>query len=98
MLMIVAPTYHAGTSCPDTRKRCGTDRVFLDMKGRGSWQGDGNVLPGATVRGFEPGGWIVHSGAYGCWIGACRRADRRRCAMGTVDPEGEGSLQRSGER
>src|SRR5690349_20824682 len=97
MLMIVAPTYHAGTSCLDSRKRCGADWVFLDMKGRGSWQGDGNVLPGATVRGFELGGWIVHGSAFGRAADACRRCYGCRCAMGTDDPEGKRPLQRPGE-
>src|SRR3954451_8194936 len=97
MLMIVAPTYHAGSSCPDVRKRCGTDWVFLDMKGRGSWQGDGNVLPGAVACGFKRGDGIVHGGTSGCVNGVCRRRDGRQCAMGTDDPEGEGPLQWPGE-
>ena len=60
------------------------------MKGRGSWRGDGNVLPGATVRGFELSGWIVHGGGLRA---RCRRMPPSRpppMCNGHRDPKGKG--------
>ena len=47
---------------------------------------------------LSSGNRFVDGGAFWRGAGACRRADIRRCAMGADDPEGEGPLQRPGER